>query len=219
MGSSPPQTEELTQSTHTPALVKLASREEMRGKTEGELQWQQCDVRLLGKRLTLTSAHFPEVCWTVDETLEIVTENLPEHIVGLRCERDSVVYAKLKFDSVHVFCQWVSDFQKARRPVWDAGSIDTCKRCSRRFTFFRRVHHCRNCGAAICSRCSSYQATLPHMGYSAAQRVCAKCSSALKEIVVTEIKKRMAESLICSRKNEQIWRPLSQATSPAVSPW
>ena len=49
-----------------------------------------------------------------------------------------------------------------------------CTLCNTHFTLLRRVHHCRQCGAAVCSACSSH--TMPVRGST--QRVCDACFNA-----------------------------------------
>ena len=203
MGNNHSEVLELTQSSETPVYVKIATKDEMKQKLEAELPWQPCKVKLFGRSMTLHSSEFAEFTWNIDERLEIVAENLPEHVVGFRWTGETVVFLKMKFETVHVICQWLGDFQRAKRPVWDPDAIASCKRCARRFSFFKRIHHCRNCGSAVCAPCSRFQATLPHMGYSNSQRVCIDCSHMLKDLIVTELKRRMATSLIVKSNSDQ----------------
>ena len=56
------------------------------------------------------------------------------------------------------------------------GHRDNCHVCARKFSPFRRKHHCRTCGEVICSTCSQkHQLRLSHMGYPVALRVCLAC--------------------------------------------
>lgn len=44
----------------------------------------------------------------------------------------------------------------SRYPRWQPDSERTsCNRCNKEFGFFRRRHHCRQCGLLFCSECSS----------------------------------------------------------------
>ncbi len=49
-------------------------------------------------------------------------------------------------------------------------------------------HHCRKCGAAVCSKCSPSESSLPLLGYEHPQRVCSKCLPLLTD-----------EECVCSR--------------------
>ena len=64
-------------------------------------------------------------------------------------------------------------------PMWAAdSSSDNCFVCGKRFTFFFRRHHCRNCGQLVCNDCSprglilSQKDTVP-------SRVCSPCGGRL----------------------------------------
>jgi hypothetical protein len=57
--------------------------------------------------------------------------------------------------------------------VWQADSTDDkCGLCLRKFTFTRRRHHCRNCGALVCEKCSNHRVVLRHIDAKKKQRVC-----------------------------------------------
>ncbi|KAI7866832.1 hypothetical protein BDF14DRAFT_1693866, partial [Spinellus fusiger] len=46
--------------------------------------------------------------------------------------------------------------------VWESDQqAHDCRRCSRRFNFLVRRHHCRRCGLVVCDRCSSHRIRLP----------------------------------------------------------
>ncbi|ORZ15666.1 hypothetical protein BCR42DRAFT_451619 [Absidia repens] len=48
------------------------------------------------------------------------------------------------------------------RHVWESDrQASECRRCSRRFSFLVRRHHCRRCGQIVCDRCSSHRVRLP----------------------------------------------------------
>jgi hypothetical protein len=81
----------------------------------------------------------------------------------------------LRIDSKEHFNQLCNFFKSLSRPVWDDKSSLFCKICAREFTFFRRQHHCRNCGKVVCSNHGSQKVDLKFMGYSKDQRVCSAC--------------------------------------------
>ncbi|EGG20285.1 hypothetical protein DFA_07408 [Cavenderia fasciculata] len=53
-------------------------------------------------------------------------------------------------------------------------STTTCFACKQIFSFFKRRHHCRNCGRLFCSQCSDHQAIA--QGYQHNVRVCVHCA-------------------------------------------
>ena len=50
-----------------------------------------------------------------------------------------------------------------------------CKVCQVKFTTFKRRHHCRQCGACVCSLCSAFEWILPHISASKLCRICRTC--------------------------------------------
>jgi hypothetical protein len=47
-------------------------------------------------------------------------------------------------------------------PIWMPDlETDNCLRCSTKFTFSKRRHHCRACGLIFCSKCSNKRLNLP----------------------------------------------------------
>jgi len=69
-----------------------------------------------------------------------------------------------------------ADFMAKKPPLWvpDHLSIN-CHKCDFEFTFFLRIHHCRNCGKSFCNRCSNHFRILPEYGYDKNVRVCIDC--------------------------------------------
>ncbi|XP_050693342.1 FYVE, RhoGEF and PH domain-containing protein 4-like isoform X3 [Eriocheir sinensis] len=60
-------------------------------------------------------------------------------------------------------------------------SVNKCMECASQFTMVRRKHHCRACGAVVCSKCSSFKASLAYeCGKSV--RVCRTCHATLQEL-------------------------------------
>ncbi|XP_063613352.1 uncharacterized protein LOC134786636 [Penaeus indicus] len=60
-------------------------------------------------------------------------------------------------------------------------SVTKCMECGSQFTMVRRKHHCRACGAVVCSKCSSFKASL---AYDSGKnvRVCRTCHATLQEL-------------------------------------
>jgi hypothetical protein len=50
-----------------------------------------------------------------------------------------------------------------------------CELCSKKFTFFNRRHHCRNCGKIICDDCSMAQYTSAKQNPYSPHMVCKLC--------------------------------------------
>eukprot|EP01084_Bolivina_argentea_P084050 152115_1 len=68
--------------------------------------------------------------------------------------------------------------------VWMPDSHSkSCNICGDKFTFVNRRHHCRRCGALVCSKCSKYK--LPN-AESVMQRACRKCYFAVNISDVNE---------------------------------
>eukprot|EP00164_Ancoracysta_twista_P001798 GFYU01002362.1.p1 GENE.GFYU01002362.1~~GFYU01002362.1.p1 ORF type:complete len:472 (-),score=103.04 GFYU01002362.1:234-1649(-) len=63
---------------------------------------------------------------------------------------------------------------------WDPDeTAQTCTACVRKFTTFRRKHHCRNCGRIFCDACASQRRTITKLGYKTKVRVCNNCTTVL----------------------------------------
>ncbi|XP_069190709.1 FYVE, RhoGEF and PH domain-containing protein 2 isoform X3 [Procambarus clarkii] len=60
-------------------------------------------------------------------------------------------------------------------------SVNKCMECGSQFTMVRRKHHCRACGAVVCSKCSSFKASLAYESGKSV-RVCRTCYATLQEL-------------------------------------
>ena len=60
-------------------------------------------------------------------------------------------------------------------------SSTCCSICKSTFTTVRRRHHCRSCGALICSGCIFGKMAVEHMNYHKPVIVCSLCAARLKE--------------------------------------
>ncbi|KAM9959600.1 hypothetical protein ACTFIR_000683 [Dictyostelium discoideum] len=76
----------------------------------------------------------------------------------------------------------------AEAPVWVPDeTADNCSRCKDEFSFVNRRHHCRNCGALVCGKCSDQKYKLPSADYKAV-RVCNKCHETLTKSALSNLK-------------------------------
>lgn len=88
----------------------------------------------------------------------------------------------LKTETNDHFIKLTNFFKSLNRPLWDDKASLFCKVCAKEFNFFRRQHHCRNCGKVVCSTHGSHKIELKELGYSKTQRVCSACFKNLKII-------------------------------------
>uniref|UniRef100_A0A1I7YUS7 FYVE-type domain-containing protein n=1 Tax=Steinernema glaseri TaxID=37863 RepID=A0A1I7YUS7_9BILA len=66
------------------------------------------------------------------------------------------------------------EFLPLSEAQWEKDSdVSNCKSCDVLFSYSRRKHHCRNCGAIFCQSCSNARVRLPSS--SKAVRVCITC--------------------------------------------
>ena len=54
--------------------------------------------------------------------------------------------------------------------------VSDCMVCNTAFTFFRRKHHCRECGSVICNNCSKWRQTSSPSGEKSLLRICKSCN-------------------------------------------
>lgn len=92
-------------------------------------------------------------------------------------------------DSVVVF--WEMNAMRKAAPEWVES--DTCQLCTRPFFWNLRAmmeqkqvgirqHHCRNCGKAVCDKCSVFRLNIPIMGFEYDVRVCNACHETIKDV-------------------------------------
>ena len=68
------------------------------------------------------------------------------------------------------------------RVAWAADKdVTNCRRCTNRFSMFRRKHHCRSCGFIFCEACCSERRILPTFSRFSTQRCCSDCARTLDE--------------------------------------
>ncbi|XP_075225034.1 zinc finger FYVE domain-containing protein 21-like isoform X1 [Lycorma delicatula] len=73
------------------------------------------------------------------------------------------------------------DFHKSPfvigEPQWTPDKeVSKCTKCSAKFGFTTRKHHCRRCGNIYCSACSDEKLDLPRMCFVDPVRICSDCA-------------------------------------------
>jgi hypothetical protein len=63
-------------------------------------------------------------------------------------------------------------------PLMPKEQAVACLRCERKFSLFRRRHHCRACGNVFCDDCTNHRALLPMYGLGE-EKVCTRCAKYL----------------------------------------
>ncbi|OQV24351.1 FYVE, RhoGEF and PH domain-containing protein 6 [Hypsibius exemplaris] len=62
-------------------------------------------------------------------------------------------------------------------PIWIPDyRVDSCQLCRKQFSLFRRYHHCRLCGYAVCGSCSPHEVGIDYKD-NRPKRVCLACFS------------------------------------------
>ncbi|XP_056639998.1 rabankyrin-5 [Diorhabda sublineata] len=59
-------------------------------------------------------------------------------------------------------------------------TTDSCQECGKHFTLTVRMHHCRHCGRALCTKCSEKEVPILKFGENKPVRVCNVCFDVLK---------------------------------------
>lgn len=109
---------------------------------------------------------------------------------------------RLKFACFESFSKWVRSVQRALRPAWVKDSL-MCSICSNLFNAFRRQHHCRRCGQAVCSAHSQHRIRIEELGYTNAVRVCDLCNRKTRSPCTSSVTRSLNDdrvrpvSLIC----------------------
>ncbi|XP_055065420.2 pleckstrin homology domain-containing family F member 2-like [Misgurnus anguillicaudatus] len=89
---------------------------------------------------------------------------------------------------------------------------ETCMRCSDRFTFVNRRHHCRMCGFVVCGACSKDRALLLNIS-SRPVRVCWHCIDDLKNQDEQEKRQRSNKAKNFKKKSLEDLRPSLESSS------
>ena len=83
----------------------------------------------------------------------------------------------LDISSNHLKAKDMSAFVEQLQSKWKVDSAASqCDHCSKKFSLFRRKHHCRRCGGIFCNGCSQGRKLLA--GSLKVVRVCRSCENA-----------------------------------------
>ncbi|OAF66452.1 hypothetical protein A3Q56_05820 [Intoshia linei] len=75
-----------------------------------------------------------------------------------------------------------SIFERISPPFWENDNTrNSCTLCNAQFNFFRRRHHCRNCGKLYCSACTKNRSPLINYDIHISVRVCILCYTWLSQ--------------------------------------
>lgn len=112
----------------------------------------------------------------IDENFQLRSERVHLLEIRVRVVTGSTVEKwKLRAHTPASFVAWSTSLKRAKRP--ERIERDTCGVCNEAFSVLSRPLYCKSCGQAVCARCSSRSALLPHLGYSQQQRICHFCFS------------------------------------------
>lgn len=78
-------------------------------------------------------------------------------------------------ETIHEYETWTHNLKILKRPLWDDKASLFCKICGKEFSFFRRQHHCRNCGIVVCKLDANKKIKMHELGYTEKQRICTTC--------------------------------------------
>jgi hypothetical protein len=161
--------------------------------------WKQCRKALTERELLLFSDVFMYVQPKGGKYMVPASYKLAYLRVKPSCYNGLVtldIYAPMKsfilrFEEEHERDAWNSAFQEAivnakaqRRvppykeaPIWIPDAVsNTCMECGVELSFFRRRHHCRNCGKIMCSKCLPKRIILRHISETVPSKVCKRCA-------------------------------------------
>lgn len=137
----------------------------------------------------LTSDNAPK---TQDHSRQMVYITLP--IPWLTSEGVSVTAVNFSSDQKRLFVgdvrgrvfQWsFPDVSGKASEHWvQDGLVSTCMmdKCTTRFSYFERRHHCRYCGKVFCQKCSAQESVILSRNIYKPVRVCDICFTALREV-------------------------------------
>lgn len=110
-------------------------------------------------------------------------ERLPNHLFNVNTPQNSVNQSDIQEGCLASSENNIENLQQqstnnvVQAPKWiPDNDAPLCMNCAEPFhAFFRRRHHCRNCGGVFCNVCSSLCTPLPKYGLYKAVRVCKDC--------------------------------------------
>jgi FYVE zinc finger len=97
---------------------------------------------------------------------------------------------------------------------WDDDSTRSdCTQCNVSFTWYRRRHHCRNCGHLFCARCTTQRSPVLAYRIWRPVRVCDTCFAKLDSDGGEQAKKKIASSSSSSFSSSSSSSPSSPSSS------
>ncbi|KAM9796838.1 zinc finger FYVE domain-containing protein 9 isoform 3-T3 [Syngnathus typhle] len=121
-----------------------------------------------------------------------------------KASASSPVHPDNESDPVDILTKDQSNSLGEVAPVWipDAEAL-VCMKCSVKFTFTKRRHHCRACGKVFCALCSGLKFRLTHLDGKEG-RVCVSCHSTLIKSTSPRSKRRVwfADELLIDKQSE-----------------
>ena len=99
-----------------------------------------------------------------------------------------------------------------KAPVWQSNlSSSYCTKCkSEKFSLLNRRHHCRKCGALVCSKCSRKRALVVQVSTKRLSRVCDDCYEEIVQVETREDRSLLHRSL----NSDQLLRLRRDAKTP-----
>jgi len=105
-----------------------------------------------------------------------------EDIKGMSPKTDTLILhyrKKLIIKTISPFETFQQNIRKIKEPqlLIDSSEIQCCMnlKCSQRFGFFTKKHHCLHCGKCYCGECTKYERELPELSYDDPVKVCFLC--------------------------------------------
>jgi hypothetical protein len=195
--------------------------------------WKQCRKAITERELLLFSDIFMYVQpkggkYMVPASYKLAFLRVVPSSYNGRVSLD--IYAPMKsfilqFAEEHERDAWNAAFQDAianaraqtrvppykEAPIWIPDILsDKCMLCGITLTFFRRRHHCRNCGKIMCTGCLPARMILGHISETRKSKVCRTCVRELAGQAGTRVPTREDE--------EELRRAVTIVRSPEAAP-
>ena len=174
---------------------KGVGRFEVRLKTKAKdsdkSPWVEAVLHLHDKALRISHVNSPSIplCPHLSpSSFRILSEDFlrQETILGILNGKKVSLY-RMQFPTLSSMLQWKREVAESLQPVWDSESVKQCRVCNTDFSAFRRQHHCRLCGKAVCGDCSPYRGRVPWGGDRGKERLCRGCVGTLGSLKAVQM--------------------------------